>query len=166
MEDVRWMSGKKAGRRGKYEDWLDEDSLLKVQGWARDGLSNEQIAHNIGITAKTLCEWQNRFSEFRDTIKKGKEVVDREVENALLKRALGYEYDEVTQEPVTDKDTGITEMRVTKRVTKQIVPDVTAQIFWLKNRKPDEFRDKRDVELSGHVDLGSIIEQARGRVDE
>ena len=160
------MSGKKAGRRGKYEDWLDEDSLLKVQGWARDGLSNDQIAHNIGITAKTLCEWQNRFSEFRNAIKKGKEVVDREVENAMLKRALGYEYDEVTQEPVTDKDTGVTEMRVTKRVTKQIVPDVTAQIFWLKNRKPEEFRDKRDVELSGSVDLGSIIEKARGRADE
>ena len=160
------MSGKKAGRRGKYEDWLDEDSLLKVQGWARDGLSNDPIAHNIGITAKTLCEWQNRFSEFRNAIKKGKEVVDREVENAMLKRALGYEYDEVTQEPVTDKDTGVTEMRVTKRVTKQIVPDVTAQIFWLKNRKPEEFRDKRDVELSGSVDLGSIIEKARGRADE
>lgn len=160
------MSGKKAGRRGKYEEWLDRDSLLKVQGWARDGLSNDQIAHNIGITAKTLCEWQNRFSEFRNAIKKGKEVVDREVENAMLKRALGYEYDEVTREPVTDKDTGITEMRVTKRVTKQIVPDVTAQIFWLKNRKPEEFRDKRDVELSGSVDLGSIIEKARGRADE
>lgn len=160
------MSNKKVGRRGKYEDWLTEDGLLKVQGWARDGLSNEQIAHNMGVSAKTLCEWQNRFGEFRNAIKKGKEVVDREVENAMLKRALGYEYDEVTQEPVTDKDTGITEMRVTKRVTKQIVPDVTAQIFWLKNRKPDEFRDKRDVELSGHVDLGSIIERARGRVDE
>lgn len=160
------MSEKKAGRHGKYEEWLDKDNLLKVQGWARDGLSNEQIAHNIGITAKTLCEWQNRFGEFRNAIKKGKEVVDREVENALLKRAMGYEYDEVTQEPVTDKDTGITEMRVTKRVTKQIVPDVTAQIFWLKNRKPEEFRDKRDVELSGSVDLGSIIEKARGRADE
>lgn len=163
------MSGKKAGnrgRRGKYEDWLTEDGLLKVQGWARDGLSNEQIAHNIGINKDTLYEWQKRFSDFSDALKKGKEVVDREVENALLKRALGYEYDEVTQEPVTDKDTGITEMRVTKRVTKQIVPDVTAQIFWLKNRKPDEFRDKRDVELSGSVDLGSIIEKARGRADE
>lgn len=163
------MSGKKAGnrgRRGKYEDWLTEDGLLKVQGWARDGLSNEQIAHNIGINKDTLYEWQKRFSDFSDALKKGKEVVDREVENALLKRALGYEYDEVTQEPVTDKDTGITEVRVTKRVTKQVAPDVTAQIFWLKNRKPDEFRDKRDVELSGHVDLGSIIEKARGRVDE
>lgn len=160
------MSSKKVGRRGKYEDWLDEDSLLKVQGWARDGLSNEQIAHNMGITFQTLYKWQDKYSELREALKKGKEVVDREVENALLKRAMGYEYDEITQEPVTDKDTGITEMRVTKRVTKQIAPDVTAQIFWLKNRKPDEFRDKRDVELSGHVDLGSIIEKARGRVDE
>lgn len=163
------MSGEKAGnrgRRGKYEDWLTEDGLLKVQGWARDGLSNEQIAHNIGINKDTLYEWQKRFSDFSDALKKGKEVVDREVENALLKRAMGYEYDEVTQEPVEDKDTGEVQMRVTKRVTKQIAPDVTAQIFWLKNRKPDEFRDKRDVELSGHVDLGSIIEKARGRVDE
>lgn len=160
------MSEKKAGRHGKYEEWLDKDSLLKVQGWARDGLSDEQIAHNIGINKGTLCVWKNRFPEFADAIKKGKEVVDREVENAMLKRALGYEYDEVTQEPVTDKDTGITEMRVTKVVTKQIAPDVTAQIFWLKNRKPEEFRDKRDVELSGSVDLGSIIEKARGRVDE
>lgn len=160
------MSSKKVGRRGKYEDWLTEDGLLKVQGWARDGLSNEQIAHNMGVSAKTLCEWQNRFGEFRNAIKKGKEVVDREVENALLKRAMGYETVEEVKEPVEDKDTGLTEMRVTKRVKKQIAPDVTAQIFWLKNRKPDDFRDKRDVELSGHVDLGSVIEKARGRVDE
>lgn len=160
------MSDKKVGRRGKYEDWLTEDGLLKVQGWARDGLSNEQIAHNMGVSAKTLCEWQNRFGEFRNAIKKGKEVVDREVENALLKRAMGYETVEEIEEPVEDKETGETQMRVTKRVKKQIAPDVTAQIFWLKNRKPDEFRDKRDVELSGHVDLGSVIEKARGRVDE
>ncbi len=160
------MSDKKVGRRGKYEDWLTEDGLIKVQGWARDGLSNEQIAHNMGVSAKTLCEWQNRFGEFRNAIKKGKEVVDREVENALLKRAMGYETVEEIEEPVEDKETGETQMRVTKRVKKQIAPDVTAQIFWLKNRKPDEFRDKRDVELSGHVDLGSVIEKARGRVDE
>ena len=160
------MSGKKAGRRGKYEDWLDEDSLLKVQGWARDGLSNEQIAHNMGITFQTLYKWQDKYSELREALKKGKEVVDREVENAMLKRALGYDYEEVVQRPVVDKETGETEMRVVQRVNKHVAPDVTAQIFWLKNRKPDEFRDKRDVELSGSVDLGSIIEKARGRVDE
>lgn len=84
----------------------------------------------------------------------------------MLKRALGYEYDEVTREPVTDKDTGITEMRVTKRVTKQIVPDVTAQIFWLKNRKPNEFRDKRDVDLSGHVELPVVLRDDIGIDDK
>ena len=154
------MSEKKASNRGshgKYGAWIAPEGLLKIQGWARDGLSDKQIAHNIGITQTTLYEWQKRFPELSEALKKGKEVVDREVENALLKRALGYEYDEVTQEPVTDKDTGITEMRVTKRVTKQIVPDVTAQIFWLKNRKPNEFRDKRDVDLSGHVELPVVL---------
>lgn len=163
------MSEKKASNRGshgKYGAWIAPEGLLKIQGWARDGLSDKQIAHNIGITQTTLYEWQKRFPELSEALKKGKEVVDREVENALLKRAMGYEYTEVTQEPVKNKDTGEVQMRVTKRVTKQIVPDVTAQIFWLKNRKPEEFRDKRDVELSGSVDLGSIIEKARGRVDE
>lgn len=163
------MSEKKASNRGshgKYGAWIAPEGLLKIQGWARDGLSDKQIAHNIGITQTTLYEWQKRFPELSEALKKGKEVVDREVENALLKRAMGYEYTEVTQEPVENKDTGEVRMQVTKRVTKQIAPDVTAQIFWLKNRKPEEFRDKRDVELSGSVDLGSIIEKARGRVDE
>lgn len=145
------MSSKKVGRRGKYEDWLTEDGLLKVQGWARDGLSNEQIAHNMGITFQTLYKWQDKYSELREALKKGKEVVDREVENALLKRAMGYETVEEVEEPVEDKDTGLTEMRVTKRVKKQIAPDVTAQIFWLKNRKPAEFRDKHDVEFKGEL---------------
>ena len=160
------MSGKKAGRRGKYEDWLTEDGLIKVQGWARDGLSNEQIAHNMGINKDTLYTWQRRFPDFSDALKKSKEVVDREVENALLKRAMGYETVEEIEEPVEDKETGETQMRVTKRVKKQIAPDITAQIFWLKNRKPEEFRDKRDVELSGSVDFGSLIQKARGRADE
>lgn len=160
------MSDKKVGRRGKYEDWLTEDGLIKVQGWARDGLSNEQIAHNMGINKDTLYTWQRRFPDFSDALKKSKEVVDREVENALLKRAMGYETVEEIEEPVEDKETGETQMRVTKRVKKQIAPDITAQIFWLKNRKPEEFRDKRDVELSGSVDFGSLIQKARGRADE
>ena len=145
------MSDKKAGKRGKYEDWITDDGLLKVQGWARDGLSNEQIAHNMGITFQTLYKWQDKYSELREALKRGKEVVDREVENALLKRAMGYETVEEVEEPVEDKETGEVQMRVTKRVKKQVAPDVTAQIFWLKNRKPAEFRDKHDVEFKGEL---------------
>lgn len=163
------MSEKKASNRGshgKYGAWIAPEGLLKIQGWARDGLSDKQIAHNIGITQTTFYEWQKRFPELSEALKKGKEVVDREVENALLKRAMGYDTVEEIEEPVRDEATGETRMQVTRRITKKVAPDVTAQIFWLKNRKPDEFRDKRDVEVSGNLDLGSIIERARGRADE
>lgn len=131
----------------KYTDWLTPEGLLKIEGWARDGLNNEQIAENMGIVISTLYEWQKNYSVFSDALKRGKEVVDRQVENALLKRALGYTYKEVTKE--VNEKTG--ELVVTKEVTKEVVPDTTAQIFWLKNRKPKEWRDKQEVTLDGQV---------------
>ena len=78
--------------KGKYQRWLEPDGLLLLEGWARDGLTNEQIAHNMGITAKTLYVWKSAYGEICEALKKGKEIVDIQVENALLKRALGYEY--------------------------------------------------------------------------
>ena len=74
--------------KGKYQRWLEPDGLLLLEGWARDGLTDEQIAGNIGITATTLYEWKNRFPEISEALKKGKEVVDYQVENALLSSAL------------------------------------------------------------------------------
>ena len=74
--------------RGKYQQWLEPDGLLLLEGWARDGLTDEQIAHNMGITAKTLYEWKNKYSDICEVLKKGKEVVDYQVENALLNKAL------------------------------------------------------------------------------
>lgn len=148
-------------RKGKYEDWITPEGLLKVEGWARDGLTDEQIAANIGIRAGTLYDWKNRFSDFSEAIKKGKEVVDRQVENALLKRALGYEYKETTREPVLNPNTGKVELTVTKTVTKQVVPDTTAQIFWLKNRKPETWRDKREITTDDNDQVMAFIEAMR-----
>ncbi len=122
--------------KGKYEYWLTHEGLTKLEGWARDGLTDEQIAKNVGISRETLNQWKNKYSDISDTLKKGKEVVDRKVENALLKRALGYEYTETK----TKSEGGVV-TEVTKTI-KQVVPDVTAQIFWLKNRKPDKWKDK------------------------
>lgn len=142
--------------KGKFQKWLTHEGLLKIEGWAKDGLTDEQIAHNIGITRETLNQWCKRFSDISDTLKRGKEVVDREVENALLKRALGYKFTEVTKErvikydPTTGEATG-SHLVVTKEVEKEVQPDTTAQIFWLKNRKPEQWRDKRDVELDAEV---------------
>lgn len=119
----------------KINDWLEKDKLILLEGWARDGLTDEQIAKNMGIATSTFYEWKKKEKEFSETLKKGKEVVDFEVENALLKRALGYEYEEEIYE------NGI----LTKKVKKQVAPDTTAQIFWLKNRQTKKWRDKVEI---------------------
>ena len=136
--------------KSKYETHV-LPRLVEIEGWARDGLTDEQIAKNLGVAYSTFRTYIEKYPAVSAPLKRGKEVVDREVENALLKRALGYEYDEVTKEQVMNPDTGEFELKTTKVVTKQVVPDTTAQIFWLKNRKPSEWRDKRDVEVSGEV---------------
>lgn len=104
----------------KYQQWIEPEGLLKMEGWARDGLTDEQIAENIGINRDTLYRWKKEHPDISDALKKGKEVVDFEVENALFKNAING--------------------------------DTTAQIFWLKNRRPDKWRDKQNIELSKPID--------------
>ena len=96
-------------------------------------MTDEQIATNIGVTRATLYNWKTKYVDIFDALKKGKEVVDIQVENALFKRAIGYSYTETTKERVAEYDTETGEalgshMETTK-VTKEIAGDVTAQIF-------------------------------------
>lgn len=127
-----------------YEQKI-KDKLVLVQGWARNGLTCEQIANNLGVSLTTFFKYQAQEKEFANAIKKGKEVVDFEVENALLKRALGYEYEE---KKIEVDENG--KKKVTK-IIKHIPPDVGAAAFWLKNRKPTEWRDRKEIgqELTG-----------------
>lgn len=99
--------------KGKYEEWLTAKGLILLEGWSRDGLTDDQIAKNIGISRSTLNDWKKKYPDISDSLKKGKEVVDYEVENALLKNALNG--------------------------------DTTAQIFWLKNRKSNVWRNKNET---------------------
>ena len=138
--------------KGKYHRWLEPEGLLLIEGWARDGLIDKQIAHNMGINAATLYDWKNKYAEISEALKRGKEVVDRLVENALLKRALGYSYTEITYEGGVE----------TKRVVKEVVPDTTAQIFWLKNRKPEDWRDKREITTDDNDQVMEFIKAMRG----
>ena len=134
--------------KGKYHEWLTKEGLLRIEGWARDGLTDEQIAGNIGISASTFYDWKNRFPEFSEVLKRSKDVVDRMVENALLKSALGYTYTETTQEYRVNKETGELALVSQKAITKDVAPNTTALIFWMKNRKPAEWRDKQSLEVS------------------
>lgn len=145
---------------GKYQKWLEPDNLILLEAWARNGLTDEQIAKNIGISKQTFYIWKKEYSDFFDALKKGKEIVDIQVENALLKRALGYEYEEISEK----FEMGIlTERKVTK---KQVVPDTTAQIFWLKNRKPEEWRDKRNVETKVELETDGFMSALKGEISE
>lgn len=141
----------KGGRRGKYHEWIAEDGLLSIESWARDGLTDEQIASNMGIAAGTLYEWKKRYPDIDESIKKGKRPVDLEVENKLYRNAIGYEYEE-TKTIIDIMPDGSKKQRVEK-TKKYAQPDTSAQIFWLKNRKPDiwrnmspEYRDKMEAE--------------------
>lgn len=135
--------------KGEYQKWLTKEGLLRLQGWARDGLSDEQIATNMCIATGTLYRWKNEHREICEALKEGKDAVDRQVENALLKSALGYKYDEVTEERRDDM------LVVTKVVHKEVQPNTTAQIFWLKNRKRLEWRDRVENAITG-ADGGAV----------
>lgn len=136
------------GAKGKYAEWLTPDGLLLIEGWARDGLTNEQIAHNMGISRETLNQWSKQFSDISCALKKGKEVVDRIVENALFERAKGGTHEvkkvfKVKREYFDEYGRKCyNEELVTKTEEVYIPGDTTAQIFWLKKRKPDVWGDK------------------------
>lgn len=98
--------------KSKVEYWLTSEGLTLLAGWAREGLSDEQIANNCKISRSTLNEWKKKYPDISDTLKKNKDIVDYEVENALLNEALSG--------------------------------NVTAIIYWLNNRKSNQWRNKQD----------------------
>lgn len=139
--------------QGKFKEWLTEDGLKQIQSWFRDGLTDIQVAKNMGISKTTFYDWMNKYPAISDAVKKGKQPVDFEVENALLKRALGYEIEE-TNTFITMNSKGEKVQKVNK-TKKHIAPDATAAIFWLKNRRPDKWRktnpayeSKAEIEIS------------------
>lgn len=124
--------------KGKYQEWLEQDSLLMIEGWARQGLTDEQIAKNMGIGLTTLKQWKKKYQPIWTALKKGKAPVDFEVENALLKRAIGFEYEET--ETIIEEVDGKQKKRI-KKIKKVALPETSAIIFWLKNRKPEQWRN-------------------------
>lgn len=161
--------------KAQYPEWLTEEGLLKLEGWARDGLTDEQIADKIPVNVRTLAKWKAKYGQIGHALKKGKEVVDRQVENSLLKRAMGtsttvttYAMVKVSEEvlkvrrfnflneykldhpDLSNKQLAMVavdkvptyERIPIKEVHNELPPDTSAAIFWLKNRRPDIYRDQ------------------------
>lgn len=168
--------------KGKYLEWInDPDKLKLLSGWARDGLTDEIIAKKIGISRSTLNEWKKKYPAISDTLKKGKEIADIEVEDSLFKRATGYtvqlrktfkvknvKYNTAGKkiEEKEELQTGIDEVH--------IPADTTAIIFWLKNRMPEKWKDRKiemgpdenDTESTGVIIMTETLGEDETEIEE
>lgn len=130
-------------RASIVDTWLEDDNLMLIEAWARD-YSKKEVAERIGINISTLREWDKRYPEIHRALSVGREIIDYKVENALLKRALGYTAKEIKVVLGRQIKGGQT-FQITKEVVeKEIAPDVTACAIWLNNRRPDKWKRNRD----------------------
>lgn len=129
-------------------EWLEEDNLMLIECWARDGYTFQDIANRIGVSISTLRMWRGQYPEINDALKKGREIVDYKVENALLKSALGYKTKEV--KVTTTMRYGKVVETVKEVTDKEQAPNVSAIQCWLFNRLPDKWKRNRDnlIELN------------------
>lgn len=138
------------------KDWIDENHLILLEGWARDGYSYIDIANKIGISNSTLIKWREKYPEIAEALKNGREIVDYKVENALLKSALGY----ITKESkvtVLMRGGKVIE-KTTETLTKEQAPNVLAIQTWLYNRLPDKWKNTRNRSLIDELDEDTNIE--------
>jgi transposase len=117
---------------------LVKDRLAEVEKWARDGLTEKQIAKNLGIGKATFCEYKNKYPELLDAVKRGRQSCVTEIENALVKRALGFEYEEV-KTYIKDEDGKV--IKYTEKTKKYALPDVGACAILLKNKDRGNWAD-------------------------
>lgn len=141
----------RAGRKSSFkEEYINQAAKLSLLG-----LIDKDMAVFFGVSEQTFNKWKKDFPELLESIKKGKEIADANVASRLYNRAIGYDYDEKTQESKKDAN-GIYKLVETKTVKKHMPPDTTAAIFWLKNRQPEKWRDRK--ELDATVNLGDELE--------
>lgn len=131
----------------ELEDVLTDEGLMLIQCWVRDGLTVKQIAERLQVSSDTLYKWRYKNSQLEEAFKKGKELVDYEVENALLKAALGYTKKKTATYIGTVRKSGSREIGG-EEIVEEVGPNVTACLAWLNNRKSKDWQRNRDESLS------------------
>lgn len=144
-----------------WHEWVSEEKLALLEGWSRDGLSYMEVAKNMGVNVGTLQKWRKASDQIEAALRKGREVSDYLVENALFRRAVGFMTTEKKTVTRLDPNGGESIVEVTE-TEKHVLPDTLAQIFYLKNRRPQEWRDRREVGLEGTVGLVQIVDDLGG----
>jgi hypothetical protein len=157
----------------KYQEWLLEENLKNLKEWSQNGLTDIQIANNMGIGVSTLYEWKNKYSEFSEALKNGKEIADLQVVNSLYKKTQGYnaqirknfKLKEVKYnndgKKISEKETlviGIDEVH--------IPPDTMAIIYWLNNRMPSEWKNKQEIVTTNFENFETLAEKLKIKESE
>jgi hypothetical protein len=156
-------------KRGKYEKWLTEDGLLKLEAWSRDGLPYEDIAHNVGISVSTLKEWRNKYPAISEALSRAREVADIRLENSMYQQATGYTYDEIIKVPKLNPETGKVELVIDKVITRWMAPDYRATSFLMRNRMPEKWRDKppeMETERGDSVEVVFDVDEEEEQIAE
>lgn len=139
-----------------YEKYIaGKEETLKAA--CRNGADNSILCKLVGCGETTFKKLLKLYPDFKALLKESKEVADLAVESALYKRAVGYEYEETITEVKVDKD-GVAHPTAVRKVKHHIPGDTTAQIFWLKNRKPSEWRENKEVDNSWAEALASLTD--------
>lgn len=149
--------------RSRWETHI-EPFLTEIAGMARDGVIDKDIAKALGVSYSTFRKYINEKPELAKIVKQNKDYIDRKVEEGLISRAIGCTVQEVIKEPLIDLMTGELLkdeegkpiMQIVKVIEKEVVPDTKAGIFWLKNRKPEVYRDKHEIEHEGEIRSGKL----------
>lgn len=140
---------------GRPEKWRDEFVRI-AEGAARLGATDREIAEMLGVSERTIHNWKHDHPELVEALKVGKEAADDRVEQSLYRRALGYSHDAV-------KIMSYEGQVITEPYVEHYPPDTTAAIFWLKNRRKEQWRDKSEVEVNGTLaDRFAAAEKAYG----
>ncbi len=135
------------GRPNLYVS-LVKPRLLEIEKWYSSGATDAQVAENLNVGLTNYYRYKGRFRQLREAIKRGNDVSCDNVEGALYKRAIGYEYEEVhTESFVEEKDGKKVHQKVLK-IKKHVAGDVAAQFIFLKNKRPDLWKDRHELDFS------------------
>lgn len=146
----------KVGRKSKYHEYV-EPYLQRIEHLCRMGATEEEICQKLGVSVPSFTSYKHEFPALLKSLKRGKSDADDAVEAALFKRATGYTTEEVKTNTYVDNNNNQKQFRTS--ITREIPPDTTAAIFWLKNRRPEKWRDRHELGIDGNIPVKLIEEE-------